>query len=322
MLGRKPIILGDDAFGAENLNCINRTGAATVAGAVYALDQTKADAGSTTAGKAMRGLLPMTTARLGFLAVIALAAVADDAEVECVLAGATTARVNGTVAFGDPLIGVNGQDYLVTGANGKWHAIALGTNTSGTAVIPVLKVEVPQPFSAADVTSATLTGTEEMTNKTLTAQVVKNGVTASGSAANNFGSSTGAFTTSSGANTLSGDTTVAAGKRLMVSVTATPVAAAGSTQADAAALSASDIVAISSDSAAKGVKLIATAAGNRKTLINTSGTAALLYPVSGGTLNGLSADAAVVIAASKCYELVTTAANTWTVIEAAKATAA
>lgn len=64
-------------------------------------------------------------------------------------------------------------------------------------------------------TNVTLTGAEELTNKTMTAQVVKTGLTASGSAANDFSASTGTFLTSSGANTISGTATVAANKNLL-----------------------------------------------------------------------------------------------------------
>jgi hypothetical protein len=43
------------------------------------------------------------------------------------------------------------------------------------------------------------TGTQELTNKTLTAGVIKTGLTASGSASNDFSGSTGTFKTSTGA---------------------------------------------------------------------------------------------------------------------------
>lgn len=51
---------------------------------------------------------------------------------------------------------------------------------------------------------ATTTNTLEMTGKTLTAMVVKTGLTASGSATNDFSDSTGAFKTSTGVNTQGG----------------------------------------------------------------------------------------------------------------------
>lgn len=50
---------------------------------------------------------------------------------------------------------------------------------------------------------------QELTNKTVTGQIVKGGLTATGSTANDFSASTGTFLTSSGANTLSGAVTVA-----------------------------------------------------------------------------------------------------------------
>jgi len=53
------------------------------------------------------------------------------------------------------------------------------------------------------------TGAQSLASKTLTAPVISTGLTASGSASNDFSGSTGAFLTSSGANTLSGAVTVA-----------------------------------------------------------------------------------------------------------------
>jgi len=95
-----------------------------------------------------------------------------------------------------------------------------------------------------------------------------------------------------------------------VSHTLTPVAAAGSTVADAAALNSTMINHITSDSAAKGVKLPTTAQGHCGWVINNSSTAAEFYAASGGTVNGLSADASVVIPASKGLFWFATAANT------------
>jgi hypothetical protein len=168
---------------------------------------------------------------------------------------------------------------------------------------------------AADrtVTLPLLTGNDEfvfkdhavtMTNKTLTAPVIGGGLTASGSAANTFAGSTGTFLTSTGLNTLSGFTT-------FKGIFGTPIAAAGSTVADAGQLGAANVVLISSDSATKGVKLGTGVAGQVVFIINTSATAAELYAASGGTVNGLSADASVVVPASKGLMLFCTAADTW-----------
>src|SRR5690606_29534142 len=115
--------------------------------------------------------------------------------------------------------------------------------------------------------------------------------------------STGTFLTSTGLNTLGGLTAF--------KLLATPVAAAGATVADAGQLGAANIVLISSDSAAKGVKLGTGVAGQIVIVINTSSTAAELYAASGGTVNGESVDASVVVPASKGLICICTAADTW-----------
>lgn len=107
------------------------------------------------------------------------------------------------------------------------------------------------------------------------------------------------------------------------SVTATPVAAAGSTTSDAAPLAATNTTIITCDSAAKGVKLPNGAVGDIMSVINNSSTAAKLYPATGGTLNGLSANAAVVIPASKGVTCFCSATDAWTVFDmTARATTA
>lgn len=98
-------------------------------------------------------------------------------------------------------------------------------------------------------------------------------------------------------------------------ITATPVAAAGSTVADAGQLGSSRLVYLTSDSSAKGVKLPTGIAGMEIKVINTSSTAAKIYAASGGTLNGGSADAAKVIPASKGTWCFCSAADTWTVFD-------
>jgi hypothetical protein len=101
------------------------------------------------------------------------------------------------------------------------------------------------------------------------------------------------------------------------------VAATGSVYTDAAALGITNTTFITCDSAAKGVKLPTGAAGDIMEVINNSSTAAKLYPATGGTLNGLSANAAVVIPASKGVRCFCSAADTWTVFDmTARATTA
>jgi hypothetical protein len=161
---------------------------------------------------------------------------------------------------------------------------------------------------------ATLAGAESLSNKTLVSPVVSTGLTASGSAANTFASSTGTFITSTGLNTLSG--------KVAQKTIATPVAAAGSTVSDAGQLGSANVVVVSSDGATKGVKLQTGVAGDVIWVINSSSTACELYAASGGTVNGLSADASIVLPASKGVICIYTAADTWTVYDlTAKATA-
>lgn len=89
-----------------------------------------------------------------------------------------------------------------------------------------------------------------------------------------------------------------------------PVAAAGSTVADAGQLGAANIVHITSDGATKGVKAPTAVLNDFQYVINDSATACEFYAASGGTVNGLSADASVVIPASKGIFWQATAADT------------
>ncbi len=104
-----------------------------------------------------------------------------------------------------------------------------------------------------------------------------------------------------GTLTLNGTATgkVILGRFANVKSITVPVAAFGSTVSDAAALGAGNIVHITSDGATKGVKAPTTALGDFQFVINDSATACEFYAASGGTVNGLSPDASIVIPASK-----------------------
>jgi len=232
------------------------------------------------------------------------------------------------------------------------------TNVSVTEINPPLGALVIDTTTPAIWQKTTALGDNSgysgVAGSTFTAPLISGGLTASGSASNDFSGSTGTFKTSTGAGTLSGTTTLAANKNLLCTtgtslfdfslgtgifktstglntfggkaafkVIATPVAAAGNATGNAAALGSANILAISSDSAAKGVRLVTGVAGDVVEIINTTATAAILYPASGGTINGLSADAGVLIPASKGTLAICTAADTWTTYDlAAKSTAA
>lgn len=211
----------------------------------------------------------------------------------------------------------------------------------------VINVNGDVIWSADDPTTLNFT---IVSSATLVSPVISTGLTASGSAANDFSASTGTFKTSSGAGTLSGTTTLAANKNLLCAagtslfdfslgtgifktptglgtlggktafkVVATPVAATGTAGgvAGAAALGSANIVAVSSDGATKGVKLLTGVAGDIVHVLNTSSTACNLFAASGGTINGGSADAGCAIPASKGVKAICTAADTWTVFDLA-----
>lgn len=151
----------------------------------------------------------------------------------------------------------------------------------------------------------------------LTTPLITAGLTASGSAANDFSGSTGAFKTSTGINTLGGSATNITGT-LAVKVVNTPVAAAGSTNADAAALTTASIQHVSSDSAAKGVILPTSVAGYSFIIINDSSTACEVYPDAGGNVNGqTTTSGSVTIPASKGVIATCTVALTWIVFDLA-----
>jgi len=111
--------------------------------------------------------------------------------------------------------------------------------------------------------------------------------------------------------TLTANGVLAGGGKFRPKSITTPVAAAGSAVGDAGQLGTACVVHITSDGAAKGVKLPTGVLGDLYVIINDSGTAAELYAAAGGTINGLGADASVVIPASKGVLATCTAADTW-----------
>ena len=117
-------------------------------------------------------------------------------------------QVNGKTSGGVKIIPADATAYLLT--------ISVAARTVGTATLTI-----PDTANVAD-TFALVTLAQTLANKTLTSPVIATGLTASGSAANDFSGSTGTFKTSTGTNTFGGDTACLVGST---------VTAAGETRA-------------------------------------------------------------------------------------------
>jgi hypothetical protein len=221
--------------------------------------------------------------------------------------------------------------------------MAIGSQTGGTgdfyAVLhPPTTLTANRVFTLEGDAAATLVnkaGAQTLTDKTLTSPVLTTpliddsdaGLTitsadqtsaAATATVPDLGDAADTFVMADTTQTLTNKTltsptlTSAANTGIMkIGQTVTPVAAAGSTVADAGQLGSSSIVHITSDSATKGAKLDTGVANQVVFVFNDSATAAELYAASGGTINGLSADASVVVPASKGLLCICTGADTW-----------
>lgn len=226
-----------------------------------------------------------------------------------------------SAAIGDPVC------FNVTGIYDVLCNATTDTYADGAAV---WFDTVTKTFKTAYATNGVYAGTAVGAKVTGTARVLLalNGniapsLSAAATATTLAVSSTSAFTgavTAAGALTVTGLVTanggITMGGKLALTASNTPVAAAGSAYTDATAVGVHDIITISSDSAAKGVKLLTGVAGQRKVIINTTATACKLYPATGGTLSGLSANANVTVAASHILVCICVAADTWYVEDA------
>jgi hypothetical protein len=136
-----------------------------------------------------------------------------------------TEQEDNPVALGDVGLWYDGTAIMFVAADGTTveigDAISYGTvgdlaTAGGTASAGVVDAvaRIDHKHALDTTVAVDKTTAQELTNKTLTAQVVKTGLTASGSASNDFSDSTGTFKTSTGANTLGGDTGLAANKNL------------------------------------------------------------------------------------------------------------
>lgn len=203
--------------------------------------------------------------------------------------------LNGKTSGGIKLLPADASGYAIT-------------VTNATQTVGVTTLTIPNFANVAD-TFAFVTLAQTFANKTLTTPVISTGLTASGSAANDFSGSTGTFLTSTGQNTIGG--------KVAFKTIATPVAATGAAGgvAGAAALGSASTVVVSSDGATKGVKFLTGVTGDIVHVINSSATACNLFAASGGTINGGATNAGCTIPASKGVLAICTAADTWTVYD-------
>jgi hypothetical protein len=88
------------------------------------------------------------------------------------------------------------------------------------------------------------------------------------------------------------------------------VAAAGTVQGDAAAITC-EVNAVTASDGTKGVVLPTAEVGMQITVKNTVAAVLKVYPASGGTINALSANAAISMAASTSATFVATSTTQW-----------
>lgn len=147
---------------------------------------------------------------------------------------------NGNVGAGYLFVVGDGSNSVSSSV--KINVQSAGGTIDGVAAGTGVNIVVPRCYAMYESDGTnwhTTFGRNCYAGVVLDSPAIKNGLTASGTASNNFGGSTGDFVTSSGSNTLSGDTTVAASKKLTVrgglfgatgtAPTCATLAAAGST---------------------------------------------------------------------------------------------
>lgn len=192
----------------------------------------------------------------------------------------------------------------------------------------VIKLHDASNVDASNVVSAdglqggtvvTLTGTQTLTNKTITAPNVSAPVLS--------GSATGTYTLAGtptitapaiSAPTITGAMTVADGATFTtpnMTINVEAVAAAGSAQGDATAATETGPALIHGTGAdgTKGIKLPAAAAGRILFVKNADAANAILkvYPASGDAINALSGDTAISMAAKTSAVFIAVDATTW-----------
>jgi len=231
----------------------------------------------------------------------------------------TSQDMTGGAAALDVYVGNSGDVLHVVSRSGR--AISAGSVTLED-ITPATSIALP---SITGDTIALLAATQSLSNKTLVAPVVSTGLTATGSASNDFSGSTGAFKTSTGAVTIGGGAAAITATSSGAAITLTAGAASTwSTSAGALAVSGfaginlqvngTTVADVGATNAAK-----LTLAAN-KSLSGAAGTGGLdcgsmtgdtALPTGALSWAGASGKAVSVVATSAAITITAAAASTW-----------
>jgi hypothetical protein len=121
---------------------------------------------------------------------------------------------------------------------------------------------------------------------------------------------TGTLATLAGTETLTNKTLTTPALNSAVVDNNNAVSAAGSTQAGATALTV-DYNVVTTVAASTGVRLPTATAGRRIVIVNKGANTLSIYPATGGTIDALSANAAIQIAANGSIEIMASSTTQW-----------
>ena len=225
-------------------------------------------------------------------------------------------------------VGLTADVFKVCGAPGAtpidigsadYSALTIDTEEAGVAVMSaalnsatgIIQALLFTVAGGLESTTPVSTGSGNVvlsTSPTIVTPLFSTGCTASGAGSFDLSGSSATFKTPTGRFTFEGP--------VSHKVVNTAVAAAGADNTDAGTLTSVGAQHVTSDSAAKGVKLPVGVAGDDLTIINDSGTSCELYPDAGGNVNGgTTTTGSVTIPANSGVRAICTAALTWRVLE-------
>ena len=194
-------------------------------------------------------------------------------------------------------------DETGTGAAVFANSPTLVTPTIGVATATsVNKVAITAPATGSTLTLAdgSTLATSGAFSTTLTATAATN-VTLP---------TTGTLATLAGTETLTNKTLTTPALNGAVVDNNNAVSAAGSTQAGATALTV-DYNVVTTVAASTGVRLPTATAGRRIVIVNKGANTVSIYPATGGTIDALSANAAIQVAANGSIEIMASSSTQW-----------